>query len=138
MTWVTCSTAARTRTDIGATPAWLKWMCSSQIGKRARASSGSMLLTPELIEQGLQRYHVVGEATGGHGQRLMIERPGREGFVEPRPAPVPGFELSVGEAAFDLNHARPQELQAGFVQLPAALEVEPDLDPALTAVVPRL
>src|SRR5207237_3493536 len=114
------------------------WMRRSVMGKRARASSGSIEFTPEVVQKRLQGDDVGGQPAGRLGDRVSVEVRRREGLVEPCPAPVPGLKLGQRQAAFDLDHARPEELRGGGVESAVALEVEAHLDPADARVVPGL
>src|SRR5438105_6212028 len=98
------------------------WMWPDVMGKRARASIGSIEFAPELFQEGLQGDDVGGQPAGGFVHRVAVEVGRRKRLVEPRPAAVPGLELSLRKAAFDLDHPAPEELQRGGVQVAIAFE----------------
>src|SRR5438094_2816934 len=106
-----------------------------------RLSVTSTVLIPpphELVEQRLE-----GDDVGRHAPHRGMRHPGvqsrrRHRLVEASPAPVPRLELRARKQRLDLDHPRPEEVERRLVVRRRRLEVQPDLQPTRTGVVPGL
>jgi hypothetical protein len=94
-------------------------------------------IVQENRNQRLQCRDVNGEAFDGAPLDQLVELRRCKRFIQPGPAAVPGLELGAGQAGFDLDHARAEEIEGGLVERGWSLEVESELQPAGPRVMPR-
>src|SRR5437879_1662038 len=111
----------------------------SRYSCRASVMSTVLIATPQiLVEQGLQGDDVLGHAIDSAAHHLVVKPRRRHRLVKPGPAAVPGLQLGARQAGLDLDHARAKESERGLVLDSRCLEVQTNLQPTATSVVPCL
>src|SRR5260370_15579035 len=95
-----------------------------------------MLLLEPRLEQRLKGDDVARPAVDRRVEHGLVQLSGREGLIQTRPAPVPRLQLGARQLCLDFQHVGAEEVEGLLVFLPRAFEVKPDLEAAVTRVMP--